>query len=173
MEIVEILKEDGSNTHISISKDDAHEKNICHGISAVALINDKGQVLIAKRALNKKTEPGKFDLSGCGHIEYEETREEAAIRELYEEIGIKVTKDELIQIDTYLNKVRLNDNVYLNHFTYLFIIKKDIDIEKIKIQLDEIDSVKYVTKDELVNLFDNNEMVAAFKHCHKLLDYLK
>lgn len=58
-EIVEILTEDGKETYKRINKTIAHKEGICHGISAIALIDKDGKLLIQKRSANKKNEPNK------------------------------------------------------------------------------------------------------------------
>ena len=171
-EIVEILTEDGKETYKRINKTIAHKEGICHGISAIALIDKDGKLLIQKRSANKKNEPNKWDLSGAGHIGIDETPEQAAVRELFEETGVKVEIEELKLIDTYLNKVKLDKDTFINHYTYLFLVQKDIDIKAIKMQESEVSSVIFVDKKKYNELFNNKEMVEAIKYCNKVLDYM-
>ena len=56
-------------------------------VSAVALIDRDGRVLIAQRPIGKSME-GLWEFPG-GKIEPGETPEDALIRELYEELGIE------------------------------------------------------------------------------------
>ena len=171
-ELVEELTEDGNLIGKRINKSIAHKEGICHGISAIALIDKNGRLLIQKRSSNKKTEPNKWDLSGAGHIDINETPETAAIRELYEETGIKIEIDELKLVDTYLNKVKLNTNTYINHFTYLFLVEKDIDINDIKIQESEVSEIQFIKKKDYIELSKNKKMVEAIKYCGKILDHM-
>ena len=171
-ETVEILTEDGKTVGEKINKSIAHKNGICHGISAIALINNDGRLLIQKRSANKKIEPNKWDLSSAGHIDINETPEQAAVRELYEETGIKIEIGELKLIDTYLNKVKLDSIIFINHYTYLFLIKKDIDINSIKIQESELSNILFVDKKTYIELLNNGEMVRAIKYCYKILDYM-
>jgi molecular chaperone GrpE len=62
-------------------------------IKAVVL-NEKGEVLLIKRGL-EELNGGKYDLPG-GHIEKNETIEEALIREIKEETGLDAKKGEII-----------------------------------------------------------------------------
>ena len=171
-ELVEILAEDGKQVGKRVNKFVAHKKGICHGISAIALVDKKGKLLIQKRSPNKKDEPNKWDLSGAGHIDIDETPEQAAIRELYEETGIKAELEELKLIDTYLNKVKLNSKVFINHYTYLFLIKKDIKINNINIQKSEVSDILFVDKKKYIELLKNGDMVEAIKYCDKVLNYM-
>lgn len=172
-ELVEVLTEDGNLIGERINKTSSHKNGICHGISAVALVDNNGRLLIQKRAVTKKEEPNKWDLSGAGHIDVDETPEEAAVREIYEELGIKVEEDDLKLIDTYLNKVKLNKEIYINHFTYLFVVQKDISIDDIVMQKSEVSDIMFVNKKEYINLLNNGDMVEAIKYCNELLKYIK
>ena len=171
-EIVEILTEDGKKIGKRIDKSIAHKEGLCHGISVIALMNKDGKLLIQKRSLNKKTEPNKWDLSGAGHINIDENPEQAGVRELFEETGIKVKIEELKLIDTYLNKVKLDNNTFINHFTYLFLVQKDININNIKMQKSEVSGAIFIDKKKYIELFNNKEMVEAIKYCNKVLDYM-
>lgn len=172
-EIVEILNEDGKKTQNSISKLEAHKKGICHGISAVGIINEDGKILIQKRYKTKKDEPNKWDLSSAGHIDIGEDSIQAALRELHEELGIKFNINDLELIDTYLNKKRLTSDIFINHFTYLYIIRKNIDINNFIIRKDEVSEIKYVNKQEYCELINNDEMVEGIKYCGEILKYIK
>ena len=172
-ELVEVLTEDGEQIGKMINKSIAHKDGICHGISAIALIDRDGKLLIQRRSSNKITESNKWDLSGAGHIDIDETPEQAAVRELFEETGIKVEIEELKLIDTYLNKVKLDNDIFINHYTYLFLVQKDIDIDNIKIEGSEVSNIQFVDKKKYIELFSNKEMVEAIKYCNKVLDYIK
>ena len=172
-EIVEVLTEDGKRTGKTIEKSLAHKKEICHGISAVGLINNKGRLLIQKRSKTKKVEPDIWDLSGTGHIDVGETPEKAAIRELEEELGIVVNEDELLLIGTYLNKITLTEEVNLNHYTYLFIVKKDIEINEIKKEKKEVSDVVYVDKKQFIKMVKDNLFVKAIIKCGIITKYMK
>jgi len=171
-EMVKILNEQGEETGVITEKLKAHKEGLCHGISAVAIINSEGKLLLQKRALVKRDEPGKWDLSAAGHISATDTVKQAAIRETFEEIGIKITEDDLEQIDTYIFK-KEGIHKYINHYTYLFIVQKDIDEKTIVLQKSEVDEVKFVTKKEYNRMLKDGEMTGAIKYCKKILDYMK
>lgn len=62
-------------------------------VVAAALVNDKGEVLLAQRPEGKRL-AGKWEFAG-GKVEDEETPESAIIRELNEELGIEVLPENL------------------------------------------------------------------------------
>ena len=172
-ELVDILTETGVIVGKSIKKLDAHKLNVCHGISAVGLINLEGKLLIQKRASTKKIEPSKWDLSSAGHIDLNETPKEAAIREIYEELGINVGIEELELVDTYLCKFKIDEQNQINHFTYLFVVKKDIKIEEIVIQKLEVSDIEFIDKEKFQEYLIQNKMVNGMNFCKKILKYLK
>lgn len=171
-EMVKVLNKQGEETGIIIEKLKAHKDGLCHGISAVAIINNEGKVLLQKRAITKRDDPGKWDLSAAGHISINDTVEEAAIRETFEEIGIKITKDDLNQIGVFLFEEE-NESKKVSHYTYLFVAKKDINKDMIVMQKSEVDEIKFVDKEEFKRMLQNGEMVKPMKYCMKVLDYMK
>ncbi|MCX6254434.1 MAG: NUDIX domain-containing protein [Bacteroidia bacterium] len=72
-------------------------RNICHDgksrllhpVVHLHLFNVAGELFLQKRAMTKDIQPGKWDTSMGGHVNLEETFEEALIREAEEELGLK------------------------------------------------------------------------------------
>lgn len=102
------------------------------------LKNSEGEVLLQQRK-NTGYHDGKFSLIG-GHLEAGETLKEALIREAFEEIGIKLLKEDLSLIYTsHRKKENSNDQDRMDFF---FTTKKfDGNIE-IK-EIDKADKLKW------------------------------
>ena len=72
-------------------------RNVCHDGKSMLLhpvihfhlFNDKGELFLQKRAMNKDLLPGKWDTSAGGHFQPGESAEEALMRETEEELGLK------------------------------------------------------------------------------------
>lgn len=60
-------------------------------ITSNAIIIKNNRILMGKRRMTKKYFPGHWDIVG-GHVEKGETLKEAMIREVKEEVGLKVLK---------------------------------------------------------------------------------
>ena len=98
MEFFDIVDEKGIPTGESIERTQAHKKGIRHRTAHIWIIREqdgKAQLLLQKRSAEKDSFPGRFDTSSAGHIQAGDEPEESAIRELYEELGIQASKEEL------------------------------------------------------------------------------
>lgn len=85
------------------TKDDVFGKALLHGASHVWIwrkVDGKIQILLQKRAADKRTWPNYYDISAAGHIDLGEDPVVAAIRETKEEIGHDVPDTDLRFIGT-------------------------------------------------------------------------
>jgi isopentenyldiphosphate isomerase len=60
------------------------------------IVNDRGELWVPRRSMNKKTWPGGYDFSAAEHVGTGETYEQAMLRGLQEELNLTATPDELI-----------------------------------------------------------------------------
>lgn len=111
-------------------------------VVGVIIINNKNEILLQKRSLNKKINPGKWGICG-GKINLGENAIEAGIRETMEEISVRLNKEEF----KFLNMTTINKG----HFT-VYYVKKDIDIDKCILQKEEVEKLRYFKIEELEKL---------------------
>ena len=115
-----------------------------YSIVVLAFIeNSKGEFLFQMTSKRKKNV---WATTG-GHVKSGQTSKEAIIEEIKEELGIDINENEIKLFKTYK---------YDDAFKDVFYIKKDIDINSLTYQEDEVEYVKYLTKDEILNLINNN-----------------
>ena len=125
----------------------------------------KGRILIAKRTLNKKIQPGIWEPGASGTVTYPNSYEKTALLELQEELGIK-------RKNLTLEKVIFWKSTLGSRACGLFRTVVDPQQETIKVQAEEIFEVKWMILDNLVEDY--------FKHPKKyvvefgqLLEYYK
>lgn len=74
----------------SLPRDEVHAKDLRHRAVHVMIFNTAGEILLQKRSIWKDRNPGLWDSATAGHVDAGETYEQAARRELTEEIGVEV-----------------------------------------------------------------------------------
>lgn len=89
-EIFDILDENGNYQNRTASRDEAHSEGLWHRAVVVFLVNSKNQVLLQRRSPLKKKWPNLLDVSAGGHSNAGEFGFETAIRETFEELGVRV-----------------------------------------------------------------------------------
>lgn len=69
-------------------RQEIHDGGLRHRAVHMLLVNRHGDVLLQKRSMWKDRQPGKWDSSAAGHLDAGEGCDEAAVRELEEELGV-------------------------------------------------------------------------------------
>ncbi len=141
-ELIDILDENGKETGMRKMRNYAHAKGLWHHASHVWVYNSKGEILLQKRSMKIENYPGLWDISAAGHISAGETPEQAALREMYEEIGIKADPKDLKQILVKKECCVPKPGYYDNEYDYIYILKHDT-LPK-NLQEGEVDAVKFV-----------------------------
>jgi isopentenyl-diphosphate Delta-isomerase len=98
-EMIDVLNEAGEVVG-TISREQAERDNHITENVLVFVFNSRGRVWIQLRPQTKKHYPGRWDISACGGIVSGETHQQAAIRETFEEMGIKT---ELHHTESFIN----------------------------------------------------------------------
>ena len=73
-----------------------HRDGLLHRAVHIFAFNSSGELFLQRRALCKDSAPGLWSSSCSGHVDANETYEQAAIRELGEEIGLVLDLPELV-----------------------------------------------------------------------------
>ena len=145
MELIEIVDENGNYTGQVMDKEEAHDKNLLHNEVGIFIINDKKEILLQKRSANKRFNPNKWGLC-AGHVDAYETIEEAALREIKEEVGLDVSIEELIPYGE--KEVTIKDSN--SHITYFYYVKCNKKEDEFIIQEEELSKVKWFNIDEII-----------------------
>lgn len=134
------------------------EKKLLHRAIHVFVFNSGGELLLQKRSAQKKTYPGVWTSSCSGHVSAGQSYEEAAVREIEEELGIKVGKKDLIEIAKFFDK-----NPVDTELAKVYRISHDGPFDFGK---EEVDEVKFLpvekVKEELKSFPENYTPDFAF-----------
>ena len=82
-----VLVDRNDNPMGLMPKLEAHEKGVLHRAFSVFILNQKGQLMLQRRALDKYHSPGLWTNTCCSHPRESESNIEAGLRRLKEEMG--------------------------------------------------------------------------------------
>lgn len=162
-EYLEVVNRNGEIIQ-SLPRSEIHgDPSLIHRVVHVLVFNDKGELFLQKRSMNKDVAPGKWDTSVGGHVNSGETLDTALKRETEEELGITSFEPEFLY--TYIHS-----NAYETELVYTY---SCIYNGSIRFQRDEIDEVRPWSLDEIRQsigrgiLSDNfeHEIETYLKHC--------
>lgn len=173
MEYLDIVDENNQLTGKTEERNIIHEKGIWHREVAVWIMNEKGEILLQKRAANKRQEPNKWAIC-AGHIEAGESIEDSIIREMEEELGIKVNINQLEFLKIYKKQNDIpNNNIKNYNFQYMYFLKTNWNIEDYKIQLEELSKIKYVPFTEFEDIVKNKDKDVTFTKQSYMLEMIE
>ena len=123
--------------------------------------NSEGKFLLQKTSEARNSE---IATTG-GHVTFGDDGFKTTLKEAKEELGLTLEPSELKYVDTYTYKCA---------YTEIYYVKKDINIDDIKLQEEEVESVNWYTIDEINKLILEDKLrkgnIEPFKI---LLEYRK
>lgn len=157
MELIDIVDKNGNFVGKIMDKEEAHDKNLLHNGVVIFIVNDKGQVLLEKRNSNRRFNPNKWELIG-GHVSAGETLEQAALREIKEEIGIDTSIRKLIPFGD--KEVDMQD--IASHIFYFYYFKCNFEEKDFVIQKEELSEVKWFDIDKVIEMINKKDESIVF-----------
>ncbi len=133
-------------------------KSFCHSkrnkklffkLSWVWIINENNEILVQRRAKNKKFGSLQWDMSAAGHVQASETPEECIARETFEEIGIQRNKKDFEFMGLWENLKDFN-------FAYVYLLKTPKST-KFTLNKKEVFEVEWLSFDKFVKLIYSDE----------------
>lgn len=126
-----------------MEKMQAHENGILHRAFSVFLFNEKGEMLLQKRASEKYHSPGQWTNAVCSHPKPGETYLEGAKRRLKEELGIDA---ELSEKFHFIYKADVGQNLWEHELDHVFTGNFDGEFN---LNRDEVSEVRYISMENL------------------------
>ena len=148
MELLDIYDEQGNNTGKTIVRGETPKEKEHIALSVIFIENDAHQFLIQKSSKEK----GNNYTSTGGHVNTKETPKEAIIREVQEELGITLNTNEIEEYGYLLYDMPIR---------YIFYVKKNIDLQEISLQQEEVESISYKSIEEIEELIKTNKMLKS------------
>lgn len=164
MEIWDLYNKDRIKTGETMVRGSKFKENTYHLVVHVCIFNLEGKMLIQQRQPFKDGWPNMWDITVGGSAVSGDTSQLAAEREVYEEIGYKLSLDG-IRPSLTINFDKGFDDIYL--------IQKDVDISKLKLQYEEVQSVKWASKEEILSMIDEEIFIPYHKSLIDLLFFMR
>lgn len=164
MEIWDLYDKDRIKTVETMVRGSKFKENTYHLVVHVCIFNLEGKMLIQQRQPFKDGWPNMWDITVGGSAVSGDTSQLAAEREVYEEIGYKLSLDG-IRPSLTINFDKGFDDIYL--------IQKDVDISKLKLQYEEVQSVKWASKEEILSMIDEEIFIPYHKSLIDLLFFMR
>ena len=155
-ELFDVLNENGEFTNQIETREECHNKGLWHKAVVVFIISmDNKMILLQQRSANKKLWPNLWDITAGGHVLSGEFGYQTGIRETKEEIGVDITKNDLEFIGGTRSE-NISGNIVNRHFNEFYIVHKDLDINDIILQEDEVQDIKWFNKEEVISRINDN-----------------
>jgi len=173
-ELIDICDKNNNLLNIQKMKSEAHKNGLWHRGSHIWIYNSNGEILLQLRAKEKLFYPNVWDLSAAGHISAGEDPITAGLKEVEEEIGLKLKKEDLDFWIIGKHKSIFKD-IKNNEFYYVYFFKFDGNISQLKLQKEEVQKVQFlpIEKIEEELKINPNKYVPHGNYWFEVLDEVK
>lgn len=144
-ERIDILNSNGDFTGQTAMKSEAHKNGWFHSTIHVWFYTTDGKILLQQRGKNKDTHPLLWDVSVAGHVGAGENILFSAIREVEEEIGLKVSEKELTKIGIFKSVQKHSKDLVDSEFHHTFLCELIVASEQLKKQESEVKQLKLIS----------------------------
>lgn len=145
----ELYDEEDKPTGEVIYRGERIPKGRFHRVVEAWLRTEDGNFILQKRSKKKKNYPGFWSCTACGSVQEGEGPEEAMIREMEEEMGIILTREEL-KLDRVISE-------FPAHY-YIYKVEKDVKEEDIVMDPEEVEDFIFLTADQLPRWIEEKNM---------------
>ena len=164
MELLDVYNNNGERTGRIVergAKDTLFAEGEHIAVAIIYIENDNNEFLIQKTS---KQKGGNYSSTG-GHVNHNEEPIDTIKREVKEELGIDISKDNIVDLGYLLFDFPIR---------FVFYLRKNIDIKDIILQKEEVESVSYMSEAQLKGLIKKGLMHEAHaKVFEYVLEYKK
>ncbi|AWE09031.1 NUDIX domain-containing protein [Lysinibacillus sp. 2017] len=154
MEKWDVYDQDRKKLDKQITRGDAMEPNDFHVVVHVCIFNSKGEMLIQQRQPFKHGWSNLWDLTCGGSAVAGDTSQQAASRELSEELGLQYNFENM--------RPRFTMN-FQNGFDDYYLIDSDVDLNSLTLQQEEVQAVKWATQEEILKMIEDGTFIPYYE----------
>lgn len=144
MELLQLFDENKNMLNEGIERD--KKKEVPEGkyfMIILLFIENNNKFLIQKTSANRES----IYATTGGHVTFGDDALKTVIKEAQEELGLEIKKEDLKEIETLKQKYGYMTIYYYN---------KNVDINNLKLQEEEVESVNWMSIDEINDLIDKD-----------------
>lgn len=154
MELWDVYNSDKTKSNKTMVRGEKFEKDAYHLVVHACIFNSQGEMLIQQRQPFKSGWPNMWDVTAGGSAVSGETSQAAIERELFEEIGLK------IRLENVQPHLTINFDVGFND---IYLMEREININDLVLQYEEVQQVKWATLDEIFQKLDEGIFIPYYK----------
>jgi isopentenyl-diphosphate delta-isomerase type 1 len=153
-EILEVVDAQGRVLGRATRGECHSDKSLLHRAVHVFVLDRQGRIFLQKRSMLKRIQPGRWDASVGGHVDPGETPEQAAVREMDEELGVSGVELELLHEYVWRSPVE-------SELVRTFRCSCE---GPFRLKADEIDEGRFFSLDELRALVGTGQLTPNLEH---------
>ncbi len=161
-ELWDLLDEDGMPIGATHVRGEKMPHGAYHRVVEIFTLNSKGEMLVTKRAPEKKPYPNMWETTGGAVVAGEDSLD-AARRELREETGIVVDTGELELILTHKGQ---------SAFVDIYLARKDVPVEQLTMQPGETVEARWVALSEFERMIGDGLIPAPVCRRYAVVKYI-
>ena len=159
-EIIDLYNVDRVPTGKTAKRGDPLEEGTYRMVVHVCIFNNKGEMLIQRRADDIVRWPSYWDISVGGGASAGDTSRQAAERETAEELGLNIDFSDKRPVIT----VNFSDG-----FDDFYTVERNISLDDLHLQKEEVDDARWASRKEIEEMIDDGSFIPYQK---ELLGYL-
>ena len=164
MELFDLYTKDRLPTNETLCRGDTIPAGCYRMVVHVCIFNSSGEMLIQQRQPFKAGWSDMWDISCGGSAVSGEDSQNAAEREVSEELGITISLENIRPVLTIHFDKGFDD---------IYVITKDLPLSEIRLQPEEVQAVKWASEEEILSMIDSGEFIPYHKNLIGLLFYMK
>ena len=154
--MLEIVNERGQIIGVAPRSEIHGNPALMHRVVHVVVLDKDGNILLQKRSMKKDVAPGRWDTSVGGHVDPDEGLKDAALREMFEELGVRLELEFMYRY--------IHSNPYETEMVHTYRAFWDENAkEKLSCNPDEIDELKFWSIEDIKSVLKNETLSDNFK----------